>query len=181
MSSICRVFLEKEIPRFLPLIRSAIGKGKDLPLDNRQLISSRAIFKFATRLQEHLSQCAKVVTSGQAQIVTAIKSTDLESSATASALTRKKRSYAEFVATLQHIDEMNKEVAQIQNLLQNLVPQMEALNELLPSNERLGRLDLRGILESSASSVNSTPSPRRRPNSSAPQSQIEEIRVRDLA
>ena len=112
----------QEIPRFLPLIRSAIGKGKDLPLDNRQLISSRAIFKFATRLQEHLSQCAKVITSGQAQIVTAIKSTDLESSATASALTRKKRSYAEFVATLQHIDEMNKEVAKIQNLLQNLVP-----------------------------------------------------------
>lgn len=168
----------QEIPRFLPILRNAVGK-KESQTDSHHRMSSRPIFKFATRLQEHLSICGRTITTDQAQLSALMKKIDSNSSVVVSSLTDKKRSYDRFVAELQLLPRLNDDVMKIQLLLEELVPVAETLNELLVPSERLPPLDLRRVLERSApsstqSSLMSTP--RRVPGQLEV---IEEIRVVD--
>ncbi|EPB69030.1 hypothetical protein ANCCEY_11878 [Ancylostoma ceylanicum] len=187
----------QEIPRFLPIYRHAIGKKDLSPNEYQQRMSSRPLFRMATRFQQHLRICAKAVSTDQSQIISSIKAVEASTAAMTTALIERKRASDNFVAELQGLDKLRDDVLHIQLMLEELVPMVETLNELLVPSDRLPPLSLSRILErtpvstSASSSQQSTPKhvpagnssvarpPTRDERSHIPP--IEEVRVVDRA
>ncbi|KAK6060208.1 hypothetical protein COOONC_02140 [Cooperia oncophora] len=185
----------KEIPRFLPILRHAIGK-KDLTQNEIQhKMSSRPLFRMATRFQQHLKTCATAVVAEQNQINQAVKSVDASTAAIVNRITERKKATDTFIAHLQELEKLRDDVIHIQLLFEHLVPMIETVNEILVPSERLPPLSLSRVLNrtpvsTSESSQQSTP--RHIPPASSSQmrsalsqdkvshiSPIEEVRVVD--
>ncbi|CAB3404483.1 unnamed protein product [Caenorhabditis bovis] len=174
-----------EIPRFLPIIPSVLGK-KDTSNSttySAQKLSSRPFFKLANRFQEHLNICAKSVTADQSKIPTLTKQVENRVTKLYKTVKTQKQIYDDFVESLLGLSDIHNEIIRIELLLKEIVPMVETLNELLVPEDRLPPLNLGKVLDRSAvpsseSSLESTP--RRRPNAENIISPIEEIQVRDI-
>ncbi|KAJ1365773.1 hypothetical protein KIN20_026205 [Parelaphostrongylus tenuis] len=153
----------QEIPRFLPILRHSIGKKDVSPNDNHHRVSSRPLYRMASRFQNHLKLCAKAVASDQNQIVTAIKSVDTSATTVLSIFTEKKRALDNFSIQLDKLKKLYDDMLQVQVMLEEVVPIAETLNELLVPEERLPPLSFSRVLErtpvstSGDSSQHSTP------------------------
>ncbi|KAE9416848.1 hypothetical protein Angca_006567, partial [Angiostrongylus cantonensis] len=153
----------QDIPRFLPILRHSIGKKDVSPSDNHHRMSSRPLYRMASRFQNHLKLCAKAVTSDQNQIVTAIKSVDASTTAVLNAFSEKKRAIDNFNMQLEKLNKLYDDMLHVQVMLEEIVPMAETLNELLIPSERLPPLSFSKVLErtpvstSGSSSQQSTP------------------------
>uniref|UniRef100_A0A0K0CU64 BLOC-1-related complex subunit 5 n=1 Tax=Angiostrongylus cantonensis TaxID=6313 RepID=A0A0K0CU64_ANGCA len=138
----------QDIPRFLPILRHSIGKKDVSPSDNHHRMSSRPLYRMASRFQNHLKLCAKAVTSDQNQIVTAIKSVDASTTAVLNAFSEKKRAIDNFNMQLEKLNKLYDDMLHVQ---------------LLIPSERLPPLSFSKVLErtpvstSGSSSQQSTP------------------------
>nr|CDJ83682.1 Tumour suppressor protein domain containing protein [Haemonchus contortus] len=185
----------KEIPRFLPILRHAIGK-KDIPQSEiPHKVNSRPLFRMATRFQQHLKICATTIAADQSHINQLVKSVDASVVAISNRLNERKKVTDNLIANLQDLDKLRDDVVHIRLLFEHLVPMVETINEILVPSERLPPLALSRVLDrtpvsTSESSEQSTP--RHNPSGSGSQprsalsqdkttriSPIEEVRVVD--
>ncbi|VDM56498.1 unnamed protein product, partial [Angiostrongylus costaricensis] len=153
----------QDIPRFLPILRHSIGKKNMSPGDNHHRMSSRPLYRMASRFQNHLKLCAKAVASDQNEIVTAIKSVDASTTAVLNVFSEKKRAIDNFNMQLEKLNKLYDDMLHVQVMLEEIVPMAETLNELLVPSERLPPLSFSKVLErtpvstSASSSQQSTP------------------------
>ncbi|VDO33125.1 unnamed protein product, partial [Haemonchus placei] len=182
----------KEIPRFLPILRHAIGK-KDIPQSEiPHKVNSRPLFRMATRFQQHLKICATTIAADQSHINQLVKSVntrlchlknympveqfclvDASVVAISNRLNERKKMTDNLIANLQDLDKLRDDVVHIRLLFEHLVPMVETINEILVPSERLPPLALSRVLDrtpvsTSESSEQSTP--RHNPSGSGSQS-----------
>lgn len=152
----------KEIPKFYPILKGALNQpGLRNPPDITTKISHKPLLRFAVRIQDHIGQCARIVSSEQNALATKIKDNDYIITTLVGKLSERKKRLEHLSSELEKVRELRTEVADVMCLLQDLVPFAETLNELLPEEERLPLLNLGSVLERSpfSSSTDSTPSP----------------------
>ncbi|KHN87303.1 Loss of heterozygosity 12 chromosomal region 1 -like protein [Toxocara canis] len=137
-----------EIPKFYPILRSALNQpGLRDPPDITMKLSPRPILKFAYRLQDHLAQCALTVASEQDALTAVIKNVDYALSSIIIKLTERKKRFDRLAGELQRARELQAQIINVRFLLQDVVPCVETLNEILPVDERLPPLNLGRVLE----------------------------------
>ncbi|ETN73563.1 hypothetical protein NECAME_13475 [Necator americanus] len=107
----------QEIPRFLPIFRHAIGKKDLSPSEYQQRMSSRPLYKMATRFQQHLKICAKAISAEQTQITSSIKAVEASAALLTTALTEKKKASDNFVTELQTLDKLRDDILHIQVII----------------------------------------------------------------
>lgn len=144
-----------EIPRFMPILRSG-ANGRQTSVDSHQRMSHRPIWKLAAQMQEHLQQCAQNVSNEQLRLNQGVKAIDVATASLSSKLIERRKRYDRFKTSLSQVKEMQNEIMRIQLLLEEIVPCVETLNELLSPVEKLRPLNLARVLQRTP--VSSTPS-----------------------
>lgn len=144
-------------------------------LDIYSKIDSKPFIRFAHRFQTHLAICCQVVSSEQSTVFSNIVQvstqffvnppshsplkfqTDQAMAAVTSKLTQNSRQFERLCDELRKVKELQERLEMVDLLLQEMVPALETLNELLPEKDRLPPLCL--MPKSSYSSIgNSSPS-----------------------
>ncbi|CAJ0581387.1 unnamed protein product, partial [Mesorhabditis spiculigera] len=143
-----------DIPRFLPILRTAVPAGRQaVPNENLDRLSHRPIWRLSVRLQSHLHTQAQTICLQQAKITQGIKTADVASATIAAKLVERKKKYDRLRASLAQVTQLRDEVVRIQILLEEIVPCVETVNELLTPANRLPPLDLKKIFADTGSST----------------------------
>uniref|UniRef100_A0A1I8A3C5 BLOC-1-related complex subunit 5 n=1 Tax=Steinernema glaseri TaxID=37863 RepID=A0A1I8A3C5_9BILA len=145
----------QEIRRFLPILKSSLAGMRDSP-EVFSKVGSKPIMKFCYRIQEHLSVCAKKISSEQAAVQSKMKHVEHTTSVAVSKYQDAVRHTDKFSDILSTVKMTSRKMIEVENLLRSLVPLAEELgrlvNEVLPQNQHLPHLDLAKILDDPPSS-----------------------------
>lgn len=127
----------REIPSFLPVMRASLsGSGAKDP-DILERLDFRGLSSMALRYEAFLRRSAEEVSARQAEIGRAVRRADGAAQRAAQGLQDRQKKYAKCQESLRGVSEVARSLARCHLLLNENIEQMEALNNLLPPEERL--------------------------------------------
>lgn len=130
----------QEIPSFLPIMRASLsgsgGGAKDPDILER--LDYRGLLSLCQRSENYLRKCAVAVSTEQAEINRGVRQVDQRMSQAVHSLSERQKSQtrsAEKIRT--SLADTSKCLTRCHALLNENIEQLEALNNLLPAEERL--------------------------------------------
>ena len=129
----------RELPSFLPIVRASLsGHGAALKdPDILERLDYRGLLSLARRYEETLRSMATEVASEQQDLNRQMREVDAVVSGIAQVLSERQKRRARVVEALHRAKEMSKTLSKCHLLLNENIEQMEALNNMLPKEERL--------------------------------------------
>ncbi|XP_061177611.1 BLOC-1-related complex subunit 5-like [Saccostrea echinata] len=135
------------IPVFYPIMRGSLNiptSSRDLDLLDK--MGHEQLLFLCVRYQEHLKQLAESVTFDQNALCVRIKEIDCAIQFLLGVMQDKQKKYNKHADQFQRISETLSILNRVKDSMQNLVPKMERLNQMLPPEDRLEPLSLKSQL-----------------------------------
>lgn len=127
----------KEIPSFLPIMRASLSGSSAKDPDILERLDYRGLLSLTQRYEDHLRSCAITVATEQTELNKKIHKADKDIAAVTQALAERHKKMSKYAEKLSRVGEMSKCLSKCHMLLNENLEQLEVLNALLPSEERL--------------------------------------------
>ncbi|KAH7934306.1 hypothetical protein HPB49_024786 [Dermacentor silvarum] len=89
------------------------------------------------KLQEHLRQCAEVVSTEQNALAARIRETDYAVSTLSTMMTERQKKFGKYVEQLLKVHELSSLLHTTESMLSKTIEQLDELNRMLPPEEQL--------------------------------------------
>lgn len=132
------------IPIFYPIMRGSLN----VPISSRDLdlldkMSHEQLLELCLRYQEHLNHLSEAVAFDQNALCVRIKEIDCAMHMLLNLMLEKQKKYHKYAEQFQRVSETVTTLNKIKSSIDNIIPKMESLNELLPPEDRLEPFDFK--------------------------------------
>lgn len=132
------------IPVFFPIMRGSLNVAPSLrEPDMLDRIDHRTLLLLCLRYQDHLKQLSEAVAFDQNALCIRIKEINHTIHVLASTLNDRQKKYAKYVEQFQRVTEMVTTLQKVKTTMDDIIPRMDRLNQMLPGNEQLEPFELR--------------------------------------
>uniref|UniRef100_A0A131XD32 BLOC-1-related complex subunit 5 n=1 Tax=Hyalomma excavatum TaxID=257692 RepID=A0A131XD32_9ACAR len=127
----------QSIPQFWPILKGSLHSPIICDSDVGERLDHRAVNRLASRYQEHLRQCAELVSIEQNALAARIREIDYAVSTLNTMMTERQKKFGKYVEQLLKVHELSNLLQTTESALAKTIEQLDQLNRLLPPEEQL--------------------------------------------
>lgn len=126
------------IPIFFPIIKGSLNVAPSLrEPDVLDKIDRHTLLLLCLRYQDHLKQLAEAVAFDQNALCIRLKEVNHNIHLLTNALNETQKKYGKYVEQFQRVTEMLNTLCKVKATMDDIIPRMERLNQMLPCSEQL--------------------------------------------